>query len=68
MVHKVNNENFLKQNVYFTKDFTQNFKERYHHKRKESQALNPKNGLPEEAQQEKSPKDISLYQSFDFSE
>ena len=68
MVHEVNDEVFLKQNVYFTKDFTQNFKERYHHKKKESQAPNSKIGLPEEAQQEKSPKDMSLYESFDFSE
>ena len=67
MVHKVNNENFLKQNVYFTKDFTQNFKERHQDRRKESQASNPKNGFPEEAPSEKSPKDMILYESFDFS-
>ena len=50
-----------------TKDFSQNFKERYHHKRKESQGSNPKNYLPEEAPQRKSSKDISLCKSFDFS-
>ena len=32
-----------------TKGFTQIFKERHHHKRKESQESNTKNSLPEEA-------------------
>ena len=32
-----------------TKAFTQIFKERYHHKRNESQGSNPKNCVPEEA-------------------
>ena len=32
-----------------TNSFAQNFKERYHHKRKKSQGSNPKNCLPEEA-------------------
>ena len=32
-----------------TQDFSQNFKERNHHKRKESQGSNPKNCLPGEA-------------------
>ena len=49
-----------------TKGFTQNFKERYHHKRKRSQGSNPKNYLPEEALKEKLYKDKSLYQSLIF--
>ena len=51
----------------FSKRFTQNFKERYHLKRKESEGSNPKNCLPEQVPQEKSSKDISLCKSFDFS-
>ena len=33
----------------FTKGFTQNFKERYHHKGKESPRSNPENCISEEA-------------------
>ena len=51
---------FLKIDCLLTKGFIQNFKERYHHKRKESQGSNLKNCLPEEAPKEKSPKDTSL--------
>ena len=58
--------NFLKIDRPLTKSFIQNFKERYHHKRKESQVSNLKNFLPEEAPKEKSAKDMSLYESFDF--
>ena len=58
--------NFLKIDRLLTKSFTQNFKERYHHKRKENQVSNMKNFLPEEAPKEKSAKDMSLYESFDF--
>ena len=49
-----------------TKGFTQNFKERYHHKREGSQGSNPKNYLPEEGLKEKLYKDKSLYQSLIF--
>ena len=49
-----------------TESFTQNLKERYHHKRKESQVSNLKHFLPEEAPKEKSAKDMSLYESFNF--
>ena len=59
--------NFLKIDRLLTKSFTQNFKERYHHKRKESQVSNLKNCLPEEVPKEKSAKDMSLYESFNFS-
>ena len=52
----------------FIKSFTQNFKKRYHYKRKESQGSNPKNCLLEKAPEEKSHKDMSLCESFDFSE
>ena len=65
MVHKVND---VKQIVYFIKSFTQNFKKRYHHKRKESQGSNPRNCLLVKAPEEKSHQDMSLYESFDFSE
>ena len=58
--------NFLKIDRLLIKSFTQNFKERYHHKRKENQVSNMKNFLPEEAPKEKSAKDMSLYESFDF--
>ena len=58
--------NFLKIDCLLTKSFTQNFRERYHHKRKKSQVSNLKNCLPEEAPNEKSAKDMSLYESFDF--
>ena len=51
---------FLKIDCLLTKGFIQNFKERYHHKRKESQGSNLKNCLPEEAPKEKSPRDTSL--------
>ena len=51
---------FLKIDCLLTKVFTQNFKERYHHKREESQRSNLKNCLPEEAPKENSPKDMSL--------
>ena len=49
-----------------TKSFTQNLKERYRYKRKESQASNLKSFLLEEAPKEKSAKDMGLYKSFDF--
>ena len=54
--------NFLKIDCLLTKSFTQTFKERYHHKRKESQVSNLKNFLPEEAPKEKSAEDMSLYE------
>ena len=57
---------FLKIERLLTKGFTQNFKERYRYERKESQVSNLKNFLPEEASKEKSTKDISLYEPFDF--
>ena len=57
---------FLKIDRLLTKSFTQNFKERYHHKRKESQVWNLKYFLPEESPKNKSAKDMSLYESFDF--
>ena len=60
--------NFLKIDRLLTKRFTQKFKQRYNHKRKESQGPNPKNYLPEKAPKEKSPKSMSLYESFDISE
>ena len=60
--------NFLKIDLLLTKSFTQNFNERYHHKRKEHQASNLTNYLPEEAPKEKSAKDMNLYELFDFSE
>ena len=58
--------NFLKIDRLVTKSFTQNFKERYHHKRKENKVSNMKHFLPEEAPKEKSAKGMSLYKSFDF--
>ena len=60
MVHKVN-EIFPKQIFYLTKVLLKISEKDI--KRKESQRSNPKNYLPEEA-----PKDMSLYESFDFSE
>ena len=68
MVHKVNDKNFLKIDHLLSKIFTQNFKERYHHKRRESQVSNLKDSLREEAPTEKSAKNMGLYKSFDFSE
>ena len=58
--------NFLKIDCLLTKSFTQNFKEKYYHKRKESRVSNLKNCLPEEPPKEKSAKDMSLCESFDF--
>ena len=58
--------NFLKIDRLLTKSFTPNFKERYRHKRKESQVSNLKSCLPEEALKEKSAKDVSLYDSSIF--
>ena len=58
--------NFLKIDRLLTNNFTENFEERYCHKRKETQGSNLKNCLPEKAPKEKSLK--SLYDSFDFSE
>ena len=64
--------NFLKIDRPLSWRFTQNFKERYHHKRKESQVSNLKSCLPEEAPKEKPAKDMSKrrakIESFDFSE
>ena len=60
--------NFLKLDLLLNKSFTQNFSERYHHKRKEHQVSNLTNYLPEEAPKEKSAKDMNLYELFDFSE
>ena len=57
--------NFLKIYRLLTKSFTQNFKERYQ-KRKESQVSNLKSFLLEEAPKEKSAKDMSLNESFNF--
>ena len=51
---------FLKIDRLLTKSFTQTFKERYHHKRKESQVSNLKNFLPEEAPKEKSAEDMNF--------
>ena len=51
--------NFLKIDRPLSWSFTQNFKERYHHKRKESQVSNLKSCLPEEPPKEKSAKDLS---------
>ena len=59
---------FLYIDRLLTKSFTQSFKERYHHKGKESQVSNLKSCLSEEAPKEKSAKDGSLYESLDFSE
>ena len=59
---------FLNIDRLLTKSFTQSFKERYHHKGKESQVSNLKSCLSEEAPKEKSAKDGSLYESLDFSE
>ena len=53
--------NFLKIDLYLTKVLLKISKKDI--KRKESQRSNPKNCLPEEA-----PKDMSLYESFDFFE
>ena len=50
---------FLKKDCLLTKGFTQNFKERYYHKRGESQGSNLENCLPKEAPQEKSPKSLN---------
>ena len=61
MVHKINFEIFLKQIFYLTKVLFKISKKDI--KRKESQRSSPKNCLPEEA-----PKDMSLHESFDFSE
>ena len=66
MVHKVNDVKFSYNRPLLTKSFTQNFKEKYYHKRKENQVSNMKNLLPEEAPKGKSAKDMSLYKSFDF--
>ena len=61
-------QNFLKIDRLLTKRFTQNFKERCHNSRKESQGSNRKNCLPQKAPEEKFPKDMSLLKPFDFSE
>ena len=55
---------FFKIDRLLIKSFTQNFKEKHHHERKES----PRDYLPEKASKEKSPKDMSIYESFHFSE
>ena len=65
MVYKVNN---VKQFVYLPKVLLKIFLERSHDKRKENQGSNPKSCHPEEAPQDRSPQDMSLYESFDFSE
>ena len=61
MVGKVNDAKFLKIDFYLTKVLLKISKKDL--KRKESQRSNPKNCLPEEAS-----KDMSFYESFDFSE
>ena len=51
--------NFLKIDRLLTESFTQNLKERYHHKRIKNQVSNMKNFLPDDAPKEKSAKDMS---------
>ena len=60
--------NFLKINRLLTKSFTQNVKERYHYKRKESQVSDLKSFLPEEAAKEKYAKEYKFMRIIRFSE
>ena len=68
MVPKVNDVKFLKIDCLLTKRFIQNFKEMYYHKINKIHGTNPKICLLEEAPKEKSAKDISLYELFNFFE
>ena len=59
-------EIFIKIDRLLNKRFTQNFKERYHHKRRNQVSNMEKKLLPEEAPKEKSARDMNLYELFNF--